>query len=281
MGSIFVIAAWGFIGVVAGSLCFGVLALLSLLFHGPVRRKALVVSGVISGLIGLSILVGFVASFFVPGLKFLFAAWSLLGVAAGSLCFGVLALLSLLFHGGARRKAFIVSGVISGLVGLSIPVVFLALLFLPDNPSADFHAIFDRDPANDVVIIGSTSSAGTDFGRGTVEFKVRGELLDELVGGWHPGRVSLDTQPGNIQLPTIEPWPGRTLPGNIQLSPIQPCKKLEVFFDNRRDRDWMLDYRAVAYCRERGLARGTYYTLDWRNLGLPLLVHRATLRLQE
>jgi hypothetical protein len=213
--------------------------------------------------------------------KFLFAAWGVIGVVAGSLCFGVLALLSLIFHGIARRRAFVLSGVISGLIGLSIPLLFLALLFLPDNPSADFHAIFDRNPANDVVITGSASSAGADFSKGTVEFKVRGELLDELVGGWHPGRVSLDAQPGNNQLPTIQPWPGRALPSNIQLSPIQPCKVLEVFFDNRKDRDWMLDYRAVAYCRERGLARGTYYTLDWRNVGLPLLVHRAALRFRE
>ena len=177
---------------------------------------------------------------------FVFAAWAFIGVVVGCLCFGVLALLSLLFHRAARRKAFFVSGVVSALVGASIPAVLMAIFFLqPDNPSADFHAVFDRDPAKEVVISGSASSAGTDFGHGTVEFKARGEILDGLVSGWHPGRVSLVA-----------------LPSDVQLSPIQPCKELEVFFDDRSNRHSMMDYRAVVYCRERGLARATYSTLD-------------------
>jgi len=53
------------------------------------------------------------------------AMWVVPCALAAGICFVVLGLLSRLFHGAARRKALIVSGVISPLLGIAIWTAFL------------------------------------------------------------------------------------------------------------------------------------------------------------
>lgn len=171
-----------------------------------------------------------------------FAFWAFAGVSAGAILFGVLALVTRALPSRTRRPALITSAVVSAVIALlvaaAMPAWFFLSPFLPDNPKSDFRAIFASDPPDDVTILSSHSSAGTDFSEAVVAIKISDGRLRALVAAWRPGAVSVDA-----------------LPASDELEPIAKCSSVRAFLDDSSGVDSTTKYRAVLYCGDTGFAK--------------------------